>query len=474
MEVNNSRYNPKIKYMLTGVFVEQYVVKKGVNVLKEYYDKLVTAEEAVKVVKSGDWVAYSHFVMFPETLDRALAQRQGELKDVKVKTSTGMHPAQVALMDPEQESFIYNSSFFSHSDRQLGDKNLAYHIPGNYREEVPRLYHGHTAAPNVAMLKTTSMDKNGFFNFGTSCSFTHATAKMADIVIVEVNKNAPYCLGGDHENIHISEVDYIVEGDHQPLLTLPEVAASEEDLKIASLIVEEIEDGSCLQLGIGGIPNAVGKIIADSDVKDLGCHSEMLADAYVDLYEKGKMTGAKKTTDKYKMVYTFAMGSEKLYQFMDNNPVCATYSVDYTNDYHVIASNDRVVSINNALQVDLFGQVCSESQGYRHISGTGGQLDFTIGAMLSRGGKGFICLKSTRVRQGKRISRIVPSVEGIITVPRSLAFYVVTEYGKAMIKGKTTWEIAEAIISIAHPDFKDELIEQAHKMGIWTKTNKKI
>jgi butyryl-CoA:acetate CoA-transferase len=442
--------------------------------LKEYAQKLLTAEEAVKVVKSGDWVAYSHFVMFPETLDRALAMRKGELKEVKVKTSTGMHPAQVAIMDPEKESFIYHSSFFSHSDRQLGDRKLAFHIPGNYWEEVPRLYQGYTARPNVAMLKTTPMDQNGFFNFGTSCSFTHATAKMADTVIIEVNKNVPYCLGGKDEKIHISEVDYIVEGDHQPLLTLPEVTDSEEDQKIASLIVEEIEDGSCLQLGIGGIPNAVGKIIADSDVKDLGCHSEMLADAYVDLYEKGKMTGAKKTTDRYKMVYTFAMGSEKLYQFMDNNPVCAAYPVDYTNDYQVIASNERVVSINNALQVDLFGQICSESQGYRHISGTGGQLDFTIGAMLSRGGKGFICLKSTRVRQGQLISRIVPTVEGIITVPRSLAFYVVTEYGKVLIKGKTTWEIAEAIISIAHPEFRDELVEQAQIMGIWTRTNKKI
>jgi O-acetyl-ADP-ribose deacetylase (regulator of RNase III) len=250
----------------------------------------------------------------------------------------------------------------------------------------------------------------------------------------------------------------------------------DQALKVAIEAITEFltEHGSCLQLGIGGIPNAVGKIIADSDVKDLGCHSEMLADAYVDLYEKGKMTGAKKTTDRYKMVYTFAMGSEKLYQFMDNNPVCAAYPVDYTNDYQVIASNERVVSINNALQVDLFGQICSESQGYRHISGTGGQLDFTIGAMLSRGGKGFICLKSTRVRQGQLISRIVPTVEGIITVPRSLAFYVVTEYGKVLIKGKTTWEIAEAIISIAHPEFRDELVEQAQIMGIWTRTNKKI
>lgn len=206
--------------------------------MKEYAQKLLTAEEAVKVVKSGDWVAYSHFVMFPETLDRALAMRKGELKEVKVKTSTGMHPAQVAIMDPEKESFIYHSSFFSHSDRQLGDRKLAFHIPGNYWEEVPRLYQGYTARPNVAMLKTTPMDQNGFFNFGTSCSFTHATAKMADTVIIEVNKNVPYCLGGKDEKIHISEVDYIVEGDHQPLLTrsAPSSISSSTSLK-ASLIL---------------------------------------------------------------------------------------------------------------------------------------------------------------------------------------------------------------------------------------------
>lgn len=444
------------------------------TLLEEYASKLVSADEAVKAVKSGDWVAYSHFVMFPEYLDRALAKRAGELSDVKVKTSTGMHPAQVAAQDPERKSFIYNSSFFSHSDRQLGDKGLAFHIPGNYWEEVPRLYQGHASKPNVAILKTTPMDKNGFFNFGTSCSFTHATAEMADIVIVEVNSSVPTCLGGNHENIHISQVDYIVESDNAPLLTLPEVQISEEDKKIAAFIVEEIEDGSCLQLGIGGIPNAVGKIIAESDVKDLGCHSEMLADAYVDLYESGKMTGARKNIDRFKMVYTFAMGSKKLYEFMDNNPACATYSVGYTNDYNVIAANDKVISVNNALQVDLFGQVCSGSQGYRHISGSGGQLDFTIGAMLSKGGKGFICLKSSRMWEGKLVSRIVPMVEGVVTVPRSLAFYIVTENGKVKIKGKTTWQIAEALISIAHPKFQDDLVKAAQKMKIWTKTNRDL
>jgi len=440
--------------------------------INEYNEKLVTSDEAVKAVKSGDWVAYSHFAMFPDYLDMALAKRVGQLSNVKVKTSCAMRPPQVASADPDQKSFIYNSAFFSANDRKLGDLGLAYHIPAVYFEEAARLINGHSARPNVAILKTTTMDKHGFFNFGTSCSHTYAQAQVADIVILEVNTNVPTCLGGNNENIHISKVDYIVESDNKPLTILPDVPISDEDYKIASYIMEDLKDGSCLQLGIGGIPNAVGKIIAGSDLKDLGVHSEMLADSFVDLYEQGKITGAKKSIDKNKMVYTFSMGSDRLYQFLDYNPMLATYSVDYVNDYRIISRNDNVVSINNALQVDLYGQVCSESQGFRHISGTGGQLDFVIGAALSEGGKAFLCLKSTRMWEGKRISRIVPSVQGIVTVPRPFTYYVVTEYGKVNLKGKTTWEMAELIISIAHPDFRDDLIKNAQEMGIWTKTNK--
>jgi len=446
------------------------------NYYDEYKNKLVSADDAVKVVKSGDWVAYSHFVMFPETLDKALSKRKDELRGVKVKTSTAMHPPQVALVDPEKKSFIYNAGFFSHNDRVASKKGNAYYIPTNFYEEVPRLLNGYAAKPNVAFIKTTPMDKNGFFNFGPSCTFTHAVATTADVVVLEINDRVPTCLGGSGENIHISHVDYIVESENMPLVTLPtQDTIAEEDQKIASYIMEEIEDGSCLQLGIGGIPNAVGHMIADSNLKDLGMHSEMMVDSYLEMFKKGRITNARKNIDQNKMVFTFAMGSEELYTFLDNNPVCATYSVDYTNGYATIASNDNVISINNALQVDLFGQICSESHGNQHISGTGGQLDFVIGATLSKGGKAFICLRSTRhsVSKNKKISRIVPVVEGVVTVPRSMAFYVVTEYGKVNLKGKTTWEIAEALISIAHPDFRDDLIKEAEQMGVWIKNNKR-
>ncbi len=439
----------------------------------EYSRKSVSAEKAVQAVKSGDTVAYSHFVMFPRVLDAALAKRAGEVIDVKLKCAVGMAISQASLADPERKSFTYLSSFFSASERKLGDKGLAFYLPGNYGQDHWNLINGHGHAANVAMIKTTPMDKNGFFNFGTSCSYTDATVQKAATIIVEVNSTVPRCLGGSHEQVHISDVDYIVETDNQPMIALPQGAISPAEEAMAKYIVEEIEDGSCLQLGIGAIPNAVGKIIADSDLKDLGCHSEMISDAYVDLYEKGKMSGTKKQIDKYKMVYTFAMGSQRLYDMLDNNPACATYPVGYTNHPPVIALNDKVISVNNTLQVDLFGQACSESHGNRQISGTGGQLDFTIGATFSKGGKAFICLKSTQERNGELISRIVPQLNGIVSIPRTYVMYVVTEYGKAKIKGNSTYEIAENLIAIAHPKFRDELVQQADKMSIWTKTNKK-
>ena len=321
------------------------------------------------------------------------------------------------------------------------------------------------------------MDKHGYFNHGTSNSMTPAFCDAAKIIIAEVNESVPKCLGGNGESIHISQIDYIVEGDNKPLIQLPELPITDVDNQVAELVMEEMEDGACIQLGIGAMPNAIGAMIAKSDLKDLGVHTEMLVDSYVDMYEAGRITGRRKQLDKGQMVYTFAMGSNKLYDFLDENPVCATFPVSYTNNPFVIGQNDKVIAINNAIEIDLYGQACAESSGVRHISGTGGQLDFIFGSYKSRGGKGLVCLSSTITgKNGELISRIKPVLApgGIVTDPRSINFYVVTEYGKAMLKGKSTWQRAEALINIAHPQFREELIKEAQTMKIWRKSNKLV
>lgn len=439
----------------------------------QYKQKLITADQAAKLVKSGDCIWYSEFAMFPEALDAALAKRVDELHDVIVRSVSFTKVPKIVEVDPNREHFILEDWHFSKVSRILHDKGLCSYIPITYHQG-PRITKKYLDI-DVAFVKVAPMDAKGFFNLGTSNSVTQSSLSKAKIIIVEVNQSVPNCLGGNSENIHISQVDYVVEGNNESLFQLPEIPPSEIDYKIADYVMEEIEDGSCLQLGIGGLPNVIGKKIADSDLKDLGIHTEMLVDSCVDMYMAGRITGTKKTIDVYKMTYTFAMGTDKLYAFLDNNPMCASYPVSYTNDPRIIAMNSKVIAINNAIEVDLFSQVCSESVGTRHISGTGGQLDFIFGAFGSKGGKGLICISSTfQDKEGNTRSRIKPTLTpgAIVTVPRSITHYVVTEYGIAQLKGKSTWQRAESLIDIAHPDFRDELIKSAEEMNIWTRTNK--
>ncbi|HHW44882.1 MAG: butyryl-CoA:acetate CoA-transferase [Thermoanaerobacteraceae bacterium] len=442
----------------------------------EYKRKLVSADEAVKVIKSGDWVDYGQFAGQVVDLDAALARRKDELRDVKIRAVTRAAGVPRAVQeDPGQEHFIYNNWHFGGVDRKLHDQGLCYYIPILFRE-VPIYYREHMDV-DVCMLAVTPMDEHGYFNFGLNNAATMAAIEKAKVVIVEVNQNMPRCLGGNQESVHISRVDYIVESSNWNVPELPPPKICECDEKIAGLIVEQIEDGSCIQLGIGGMPNVVGKLIAQSDLKELGIHTEMMVDAMMEMYLAGKVTGRYKNIDKYKMVYTFAMGSRKLYDFLHNNPAAASYPVDYTNSPQVIAQNDRVVSINNAVEIDLYGQVCAESAGSRQISGTGGQVDYVEGAFLSRGGKSFICISSTfQDKKGQLHSRIVPTLSpgAIVTTSRSTVMYVVTEYGMVNLKGKSTWERAEALISIAHPRFREQLIKEAERLKIWTRTNKLV
>ena len=443
------------------------------NYVNEYRKKLVSADEAVKVVNSGDWIDYGSMCGQVVVLDEALARRKEELKDVKIWTLLTLRRPRVMDVDPEEESFVWHSWHLSAMDRKIASERAVYYSPIRY-SELPRYVREHIEPLAVAMLQVAPMDKHGYFNFGPQNSHSKAVCERARIVIVEVNNQLPRCLGGHEESIHISEVDYIVEGNNPPLPQLPDAASSEVDKKAAEFIIEEMKDECCVQLGIGGMPNAVGKMIAESDLKDLGCHTEMLVDAYVHMYEAGRLTGRKKNIDPGKMVYGFAVGSQRLYDFIDNNPLCASYPVNYTNRPSIAALNDNLITINNAIEIDLYGQVCAESVGTRIISGTGGQLDFVLAAYESRGGKSFICLPSCSEREGKLESKIVPTLKtgAIVTDPRSVAHYIVTEYGKFAMKGMSVWQRAEGLINLAHPQLRDELIQAAQAQGIWRRSNK--
>lgn len=436
---------------------------------EEYKRKLMSPLQAVSYVKSGDWIEFGFFANLPLVLDEALAERMEELRDIKLRGGVLMAP----LKTLEHPEATFHSFHFGGMERKLSQENKAFHIPIKYAE-VPR-YIRENLLTDVVMVQTTPMDQYGYFNFGVTFSHFKASASKARTVIVEINENLPRVHGGYDAALHISEVDCIVEGGKNGVFQLPSSEPNEIDKKIAELVLAELSDGACLQLGIGGMPNALGKMIAKSDLKDLGIQSEMLADSFVDIVQAGKVTGSKKQIDVGRIVFTFAAGSQRLYDFMHDNPMLAAYPVDYVNDPMIIAKNDNVVSINGALELDITGQVCSESVGYRQFSGTGGQVDFVEGAYRSKGGKSFLCLPATyRGKNGELLSRIKPELtEGsVVTTPRTAVQYVVTEFGKANIKGASTWRRAEQLIGIAHPDLRDHLIAQAEKKNIWRRSNR--
>jgi butyryl-CoA:acetate CoA-transferase len=437
--------------------------------MEEYASKRRTAEEAVEVVRSGQWVDYAMGLGQPIALDRALAARRGDLRNVKVRGALALRPLQVVEADPQGESFTYSSWHFSGYERRLHDQGHCHYIPMIYRRKP--MHYRKTLESDVVMLSVAPMDRHGFFSFSLTNSATRAQVERAKTVLVEVNRRLPRSLGGREEHVHLSEVTFVVEGDDPELATLTPPAPTEVDRRVARLIVEEIESRSTIQLGIGGLPNTVGRMLAESDVQDLGMHTEMLVDAYLELHRRGKLTNARKNVDRGKGVWTFCVGSRELYDWVDENPGLACYPVDYTNAPDVMARNERMVTINSAVEIDLFGQISAESSGPRQISGTGGQLDFLTGAYLSEQGKAFVCLPSTYQdkRTGRVQSRIVPTLPagGIVTDPRTQAHWVVTEWGKVNLAGRSTWERAERLISIAHPDFREDLVQAAERLNIW-------
>jgi acyl-CoA hydrolase len=423
----------------------------------------ISAERAAGFVKSGMWLDYGTSLCQPDIFDKALGARVHEVTNVKIRHCLTMRPRAVLEADPEGNHIFWFSLHFSAYDRKKHDAGRCNYIPVNLGE-IPDYYRRFMDAVDIAILKTCPMDENGYFNFSAANLWHRAVIDRAKMVIVETNRRLPYVYG-EQTGVHVSEVDYIIEGDDAPAPELPNSPPCEIDRAVARLIAAEVEDGACLQIGIGGMPNAVCALLLESDVRHLGVHTEMLTDGIADLYKAGRITGSRKTLNPGKIVYTFALGSRDLYATLDRNPDMQCYPVDYTNPPHIIMQNDNVVSINNTTQIDLQGQAASESDGHRHISGTGGQLQFVRGAYASKGGKSFICLSSTYDKRGERRSRIVLDLTqgNVVTTPRSDIMYVVTEYGMVNLKGKSVAERAKALIGIAHPDFRDGLERQAYQ-----------
>ncbi|HEV2365080.1 MAG TPA: acetyl-CoA hydrolase/transferase C-terminal domain-containing protein [Caulobacteraceae bacterium] len=428
--------------------------------------KTISAAEAAALVRPGMCVDYGGSICQPEVFDTALAARAGALRDVRVRTCLSLKPLAFLEADPAGDSFEHFSWHFGGYDRRKHDEGRCHYIPLNLGE-VPDYYRRFLPPTDIAVVKACPPGPDGRFSFGCTAVWLQALAQTARTVVVEVTRGMP-TVAGEGNSVGADEVDYIIQGNDAPAAELPNPAPSEIDRAVAVRIAAEVEHGACLQIGIGGMPNAVCTLLKEAGVKDLGIHTEMLTDGLVELYKAGCVTGARKRLDPGKVVFTFALGSRALYEAIDQNHDMLCRSTDYTNLPHMIMQNDKVVSINSTTQIDLQGQAASESDGHRHISGTGGQLQFVRGAYASAGGKSFICLPSTWEKAGRRKSRIVLDLTpgNIVTTPRSDVMYLVTEYGMACLKGKSVCERARAIVDLAHPDFRDGLERQAREHGL--------
>ena len=413
--------------------------------------KFVTPEEAAKVVRSGDWVDYGFGGGFPELMDKALAARKDELKDVKIRGGLVIRPRiEVVECDQEQSAFTYYSWHIGDYERKLQSRGLCRLMPMILRY-LPDIYRHHIRV-DVAFVPVSAPDENGYCGLGISNYAWPTIIEAAKTVVFEINERLPRLQGlnGSHR-VHISQADYIVEGEHEPLPVRTYREPSETETAIAKLVVNEIPDGAVLSLGVGGVPFTVAKMLAGSDVKDLA----------------GKLTNARKEIEAGYSTWNLAMGSQELYEWLDAEPdIFHPGDVDYVHSPERIAKMKNVISINGGVELDLMGQENAESAGSRQLSGTGGQLDFLEGAFRSEGGKGFICLASTHTKKdGSLKSNIVPFIPGGSTVsaPRSLIQYVATEYGIAKLTGLSLLERAEAMARIAHPQFRDELMRYARE-----------
>lgn len=422
----------------------------------DYKKRLSSLEEAVSVVKSGDNVYTSGNAATPFTLLEALAKRKDELKDVEIihVLLLGEDP----LAKPEMEGhFRHNSLFVGPADREAVNEGRADYVPV-FLYEIADLFYSGRLPLDVALVHLSPPDEHGFMSLGVECLCSKAAVETAKTVVALVNEKMPRTLGDSF--VHFSQVNKIVELSED----LPELLAkefTETEKKMGQYIADLVEDGSTLQLGIGGIPNAALKAMKGK--KDLGIHTEMISDGIMEAMEAGIITGARKTLHPYKVIATFLLGSKKLYEYAHNNPGFEIHPAKYTNQPFIISQNENMVAINSAIEVDLTGQVCADSIGVKIYSGFGGQVDFIRGAAQSKGGKPIIALPATA--KGGEISRIVPYLKqgaGVVTT-RAGVHYVVTENGVAYLHGKNLRERARALIDIADPKFRAELEKEAKK-----------
>jgi acyl-CoA hydrolase len=426
------------------------------NWLPLYKSKVVSVDEAVSFVKSDDRVFISGNAATPLLLMNALAQRKDSLFDVELNHVLLLGDDPLATPGMERH-FRHNSLFVGPADREAIAAGRSAYVPVHL-SQIPALFTAGVIPLDVALIHVSPPDEHGFMSFGVECAASKAAAESAETVIAQVNDRMPRTLGDVF--IHVSRVHKIVECS-EPLQTLTPSEASEVETKIATNIARLVKDGATLQLGIGGIPDAVLSML--DGVQNLGVHTEMVSDGVVKAIERGIITNLKKTLHSGKLVATFVLGSTELYDYVDNNPYFELHPCDYTNNPFIIAQNANMIAINSAIEVDLTGQVCSDSIGTKIYSGFGGQVDFIRGAAAAKNGKPIIALPSTA--KGGTLSRIVPQLKqgaGVVTT-RADVHYVVTEFGVASLHGKNLQQRIEALISIAHPAFQAELEQSVRK-----------
>jgi acyl-CoA hydrolase len=426
-----------------------------------YRRKLVAIPEAVAMVQSHQVIGTAMAAAEPNGLLTELARHRDRLEDVTVWVCLPLRQYDFILKPEMSGHFFVENWFYGAPDREVHPQGRVSYIPNNLHQAATNKLHATGNHVNVFWGTATPPDNRGYMSLSLSLVIERQLMEAADLVVLEVNEQMPWTLGDTQ--IHISEVDHVVE-HHVPLFELPSAPPSEWEKAIGGYIAELIADGSTIQLGIGGIPNAITAFLMER--RDLGIHTEMFTSGMVDLYEAGVITGRKKTLWKGKMVGAFALGTRRLYDFLHNNLAVEMQPGRVTNDPYIIGRNHQMVSVNTALQVDCYGQVCSQSIGPRHFSGTGGQLDTHRGAQMSPGGRGIIALRAT-ARNGA-VSTIVPMLaQGAeVTVPSQDVDTIVTEFGIAELKGKSVRARTEALIRIAHPDFRPWLREEVERLGI--------